>query len=124
MRNVEIKNNSDWTPLKVEHEHDPMIRFKRKEITPTDSIKFISSEAQQTSVDCTFDQHSSYILTDRKKIDKIIASNDFVFRPEKTGKYKLVFFQIPPFSWEIPIETAGPQFLFSRAYVSPVYTIR
>lgn len=26
-----------------------------------------------------------------KKIDKIIASNDFVFRPEKTGKYKLVF---------------------------------
>lgn len=72
MRNVEIKNNSDWTPLKVEHEHDPMIRFKRKEITPIDSIKFISSEAQQTSVDCTFDQHSSYILTDRKKIDKII----------------------------------------------------
>jgi ligand-binding sensor domain-containing protein/serine phosphatase RsbU (regulator of sigma subunit) len=26
-----------------------------------------------------------------KKIDKVIASNEFVFRPEKTGKYKLVF---------------------------------
>lgn len=72
MRNVEIKNNPKWVPLKVEHEHDPMIRFRRKEITPTDSIKLISSEAQQTSMDCTCDQHSSYILTDRRKIDKII----------------------------------------------------
>ena len=72
MRNVEIKNNTDWTPLSVEHEHDSMIRFKKKEITPTDSIKLISSEAQQTSVDCTCDKHSSYILSDRKKIDKII----------------------------------------------------
>ena len=72
MRNVEIKNNPDWTPLKVEHEFDSTVKFKRKEITPTDSIKLISSEAQQTSVDCICDQHSSYILTNRKSMDKII----------------------------------------------------
>lgn len=72
MKNVSIQNNSSWTALKLQHQHDEMINFNATKINSMDGISLVSTNAQRDSIDNTTDNYTNYTLTDKIKIDDII----------------------------------------------------
>ena len=75
MKNVSIQNNSSWTALKLQHQHDEMINFNANEIRSTDGITLMSTNAQRDSIDNITDNYTNYTLTNKIKIDDMIRVN-------------------------------------------------
>lgn len=72
MKNVRINDNTDWTSLKLKHEHDDMIVFEHRNIQPIDGINLTTTFAQQHSIDSATDNYSNLILTEQVKINDIL----------------------------------------------------
>lgn len=85
MRNVEIKNNENWTPLRLQHEFDDMLEFDHKGISTSDDLNIMTTFAQQRGIDNITDGYTNYLLTDPMKV------NDLIKLKLPTGKFPLQF---------------------------------
>jgi hypothetical protein len=72
MRTVEIKNNQNWTPLKLQHEFDSMLEFDNRTISTLDGLNINTTFAQQQGIHNTVDNYTNYLLTDAVKINDLI----------------------------------------------------
>lgn len=71
MKSIKIRNNDDWTPLKLVHQHDKIFEFGTDDINTADGLRLNTSSLQQNSIDFVSDNYSNILLTKQLQLNSL-----------------------------------------------------